>query len=110
MELKSHEWRDDVFAATPPLEAQKMSDDVIVVTLDDDTVVALLDLSRAHFRNPSRRRVFVDLCAGHVRIIPEGHVRHERCSEQLGSFLHGGACQEWSRRWQIITVPVLAQG
>ena len=71
MELKAHEWRDDVFAATPPLESLKFmlsikvclpDDDVMVVTDADDVVLALMDVSRAHFHSPSRRRAFVELC------------------------------------------------
>ena len=71
MEFKSHEWRDDVFAAAAPLEALKymlsiavcwLLDDIIVVTDEDDVVIALLDVSRAHFHSPPRRKVYVDLC------------------------------------------------
>jgi hypothetical protein len=84
-ELRSHEWRDDVFAATPPLESLKYMFSLAVTELegdpavalyrppdrtyyyyhpkdDDDIVIALFDVSRAHFHSPSRREVYVELC------------------------------------------------
>ena len=66
-EYRWHEHRDDVFAATPPLEALKFMLALMVTKLpedepDDDIVLIFMDVSRAHFHSPSRREVYVELC------------------------------------------------
>ena len=56
--------RDDVFSATPPLEAMRLLMSLMMTEIMQARSYKLMfiDISRAHFHSPSRRRVFVGLC------------------------------------------------
>ena len=67
-ELKDHQVKigllcDDIFSATPPLEAVRLL--MSLVTTESKQAkshkLLFIDMSRAHFHSPSRRRVFVEL-------------------------------------------------
>ena len=67
-ELKDHQVKigllcDDIFSATPPLEAVRLL--MSLVTTESKQAkshkLMFIDMSRAHFHSPSRRRVFVEL-------------------------------------------------
>ena len=67
MELKSQQVRagisrDDVFSATPPLEAVRL---LLSMMMTEKKVVKrykmmFIDISRAHFHSPARRRLYVE--------------------------------------------------
>ena len=53
--------RPELYASTPPLEALKVVLSEIVTSERGGKVVALVDVRRAYFYAPTRRRVFVEL-------------------------------------------------
>ena len=59
-EYKTHA-RPELYASTPPLEALKVVLSEIATGQRGGKVVALVDVRRAYFYSPARRRVFVDL-------------------------------------------------
>ena len=59
-EHKTHA-RPELYASTPPLEALKIVLSEIATGKRGGRVVALVDVRRAHFYAPARRRVFVEL-------------------------------------------------
>ena len=59
-EYKTHA-RPDLYASTPPLEALKIVLSEIATGKRGRKVVALIDVRRAYFHAPARRRVFVEL-------------------------------------------------
>ena len=68
-ELKKHTWHDDLFAATPPLEAKKLLFSMAVTEgygfkegrREYGHKIDFIDVRRAYFHAKSRRRVFVKL-------------------------------------------------
>ena len=74
MELKSQQVRagisrDDVFSATPPLEAVRL---LLSMMMTEKKVVKrykmmFIDISRAHFHSPARRRLYVELAPERAR-------------------------------------------
>ena len=63
MGAKEHETyaRPELYASTPPLEALKVVLSEIATGKHGGKVVALVDVRRAYFYAPARRRVFVEL-------------------------------------------------
>ena len=68
MELKSQQVRagisrDDVFSATPPLEAGRLLLRLMMTERKEAKKYKMMfiDISRAHFHSPARRRLFVEL-------------------------------------------------
>ena len=59
-ECKTHA-RPELSASTPPVEALKVALSEIATVKRGGKVVALVDVRRAYFYAPSRRRVFVEL-------------------------------------------------
>ena len=55
--------RDDVFSATPPLEAIRLPMSLMMTEgrKERNYSMMFIDISRAHFHSPARRRVFVEL-------------------------------------------------
>ena len=74
MELKSQQVRagisrDDVFSATPPLEAVRL---LLSMMMTEKKVakrykMMFIDISRAHFHSPARRRLYVELAPERAR-------------------------------------------
>ena len=59
-EYKTHA-RPELYASTPPLEALRFVLSEIATGKRQGKVVAVVDVRRAHFHAPARRRVFVEL-------------------------------------------------
>ena len=55
--------RDDVFSATPPLEAVRLLISMLMTETQDNKTYKLMfiDISRAHFHSPARRKIYVEL-------------------------------------------------
>ena len=60
-EHKTHARRAELYASTPPLEALKVVLSEIATGERGGKVVTLVDVQRAYFYAPARRRVFVEL-------------------------------------------------
>ena len=62
-ECKTHA-RPELYALTPPLEALKVVLLEVATFVRGGKVVALVDVRRAYFYAPSRRRMFAELSPG----------------------------------------------
>ena len=90
MECKTHA-RPELHAPTPPLEALKVALSEIATGTRRGKVVALVDVRRAYYYAPARRKVFVELP-------PEDHQPgDERMCGLLRYSLYGSrdAAQNW---------------
>ena len=67
-------WEDAIFAGTPPLEAMRVLVSLAAAGMlnPDPLCVLVLDIKRAHFYAPSKRRVFINLPPEDPRSIEEG--------------------------------------
>ena len=94
-EVKMGILRDDVFSATPPVEAVRLLMRLMMTESWQATSFGLMfvDISRAHFHSPSRRRVFAEwLPERELRLVwsvTQEHVRNTRRGGELRSDRHG---------------------
>ena len=91
-EHKTHA-RPELHAPTPPLEALKVMLSEIATGKRGGKVVALVDVRRAYFYAPARRRVFVELPPENYQPGDETHVR----AVAIQSVRHTRRCTEWGR-------------
>ena len=86
--------RDDLFAATPPLEALEIVLSILTSTKQNNKwKLDSIDVRRAYFHAPARRQIYVNvppvdksncMCGKLIK----GNVWNSRCSKQLGTRMH----------------------
>ena len=123
-ELKIHQekigiLRDDVFSATPPVEAGRLLRSLMTTESKQakSHKLMFIDISSAHFFSPSRRRVCVELLPQKEKVrlvwsVTQEHVRNTRRGGEFCSGRHGHIDEHEIRGWilELVVVHIRQQG
>ena len=112
--------RDDLFAATPPLESLRTilsicSSNQNSSNAKDNFVIMSNDVKRAYFYAPATRPIYIRIPDEDKEVGDEGQsrqaqpvvIRHQRRSQELGRKVHGGLGASWIRQRSSIAVQLL---